>query len=298
MLIEDLVDVVITRRNVTYYKNLGYDVPKIRGNSRTIKSGSDGIIAVKSKDVNPKSKITLLNFECDCCGVHFQRTAEHYYQRVAKTGDYHTYCEECYHIGAKDTMLKRYGYEYGGCIPEAKEKQKQTCLEKYGVEYSFQSDVVRNKAKETFLKKYGVEHYSQTPEARQRAKENFNQNGIICSSKAQEKISDIVGGKLNYLFCGFYLDMLYEDWLDIEYDGSGHDLRVKIGKMSQEEFGKKERQRYAVIHANGLKTLTIKGNIKDILPDNDKLKRDIFSAINELRLTDKNSVIIDYTNLC
>ena len=294
MLVDNKIEIKITRRNVTYYKNLGYDVPKITGNSH---SGCDGTILVDSKDVNPKSNVVYLDFVCDCCGKSFKRTPEHYYKRVRDTGDINTYCQKCYHVGASNTMMDRYGYEYGGCIPEAKDKQRQTCLERYGVEYVQQSLEFKQKSRETLMEKYGVEHISQTDWMRERSRQSFHNNGLVSSSSSQRKIAEMVGGSLNYKFHGFYLDVLYEDWLDIEYDGTGHDLRVKCGKMSREDFNLQERKRYAAIHAYGLKTLTIIGGIRDVLPSDDKLLSDINAAIETLRSTDKHSLIIDYSNL-
>lgn len=183
-------------------------------------------------------------------------------------------------------------------IPESQEKSKKTCKDKYGVEFTFQVPEFQEKSKETLLEKYGVTSPSKLPGARERAKRIFHQNGLISCSKQQRKIAEIVGGEVNHKFCGFYLDILYEDWLDIEYDGSGHNLRVQMGKMTQEEFDILEKKRYAVIHANGIKTITIKGNKKDILPDDKQIKMDILLGVKELKETDKHSYFIDYSKLC
>ena len=74
-------------------------------------------------------------------------------------------------------------------------------------------------------------------------------------------------------------------------------MRVKMGKMTDEEFDKQERKRYAVLHSLGIKTITIIGNDKDILPDDDELKKDIFSAIKEIQDNNLKSYKIDYSKL-
>ena len=102
---------------------------------------------------------------------------------------------------------------------------------------------------------------------------------------------------MNKLFHGYYLDIFVDDWLDIEYDGSGHDMRVKMGKMSQEDFDAQERKRYAVIHKSGIKTITIKGNKQDVLPDDSILLQDINQAIQALKSDNIKSYHIDYSNL-
>lgn len=287
-----MIEIPITRRNVTYYKNLGYDVPKIKQRGSYF-----GNILVKSKDVNKKSKVILLNFKCDNCGKIFQRTPEKYYRRVRDSGSLKTYCIDCHTVGSRETMKSKYGADTWYEIPDAEEKRQKTCIEKYGVPFVQQNKGVREKSRETCLKKYGVESYSQTKEMKAILKENFHKSGIVASSAGQRKIAELVDGELNYLFHGFYLDILYGKNIDIEYDGSGHRMRVKIGKMTDEEFDKQERKRYAVLHSLGIKTITIIGNDKDILPDDDELKKDIFSAIKEIQDNNLKSYKIDYSKL-
>ena len=53
-LIKNKKEITITCRNYTYYKNKGYDIPKITKNNKFYN------IVVNSEDVNPKSKITMI----------------------------------------------------------------------------------------------------------------------------------------------------------------------------------------------------------------------------------------------
>lgn len=193
-------------------------------------------------------------------------------------------------------MKEKYGVEYSMLLPDFKEKVKETSMQKYGVEHYRKSDVVKQKQKETVMRKYGVYSVSQLPQNREKSRELFHKNGLINASSAQKHICDLVKGQLNYRFHGFYLDILFEDWLDIEYDGSGHNLRVKMGKMSQEDFDKKERKRLAAIHFNGLKTIIIKGNDQDLLPPDEEILSDIQKGIDLLRNSKDNNYLIDYSN--
>ena len=61
LLVDENVEVQITRRNRKYYREKGYNIPDCY----------EGNFAIKSIDINPKSKIAMLPFICDCCGKNF-----------------------------------------------------------------------------------------------------------------------------------------------------------------------------------------------------------------------------------
>lgn len=289
-LIENMVDVNIGYRNKRYYEELGYDIPKLE------RCGS-AIIKVKSTDVKPMSKLTMLDFICDKCGKQFKRSAQNWHRNIETTGYTDTLCDECCKGNSKRSIMRKYGVSAGSQIPGATEKREKTCLEKYGVKNPIVLDSVQEKSKDTCMRRYGVERYTLTPEFRELAKELFHNNGLVSSSKTQRHIANLIGGKVNELFHGYYLDILIGDDIDIEYDGSGHDIRVKMGKMSQDEFDSKERQRYAALHKYGIKTITIKGNKGDILPEDTIVIKDIINAIDHLNATGEHTYIIDYSSI-
>ena len=290
-LIKNKKEVNITCRNYTYYKNKGYDLPKITKNNKSYS------FIINSEDINPKSKIIQLDFICDHCGKKFKRTAEKYYYRVFSTGDLKTYCNNCYLIGSRDIMLQKYGVEYGGQVEGSIKKREKTCIEKYGVSHALKTKESQNKSKLTCIAKYGVDSFTKTNEFRKQAKEYFKKSNIITCSKQQKHIADILNIPTNIYFHGYYLDMVYNDNIDIEYDGSGHNLSVKHGDLSQEDFDKRERKRYAVIHNYGMKTITILGNERDILPKDEILLKDILNGIEYLNNSNDLSYIIDYTKI-
>ena len=289
-LIDNLIEVKVTRRTSGYYRKLGYEIPPLKDNTSCI------IIKVKSRDIPKSSKIIFLDFECDNCHSLFKRNAQTYYRSLEK-GYIETLCQDCYHAHTKQAIKEKYGVEYGSQIEGFKEKTKNTYKERYGVEHPLQLQRFRQKAKQTCLKKYGVESYSKTKKFKDKAKTTFSVSGIVISSKAQRYICEILGGELNAFYHGYYLDILYEKWLDIEYDGSGHDLRVKRGTCTQKEFNAQERKRYAAIHNYGCKTLTIKGNSKDLLPKDEELIQILHKAIEFLRLSKEKSYVIDFSNI-
>lgn len=120
--------------------------------------------------------------------------------------------------------------------------------------------------------------------------------GCLQSSYGQEHICKLVNGTLNYPFYGFFLDILYEEWLDIEYNGGGHDLSVKLSQVTEEEFAVKEKRRSAAILSKGLKQLIIECK-NDKLPDDEKLKEAIFDSIEKLRNSEIKKITIDLTQL-
>lgn len=285
-MLNEKVPVSISRRNRKYYVDKGYNIP----------DNFEGIFDIYCKDVNPKSKTNII-FICDCCGTKFERSAQNHYRRFAKAIDSNVYCPNCYHKHTIESMKEKYGVEYGTQIEGYKEKSKETFKKRYGVDHPLQSKRIQEKIKQTCLEKYGVNSYTKTEKFREQAKKLFNNNNLVSCSKAQKHICELFECKLNYHFHGFYLDCLYQDWLDIEYDGSGHNLSVKTGKITQEDFDLKQRQRYAVLHQFGIKTITILGNKQDILPIDSILQADIEKAIQYLKETKANSYTIDYSNL-
>lgn len=284
LLVDENVEVQITRRNRKYYREKGYNIPDCY----------EGNFAIKSIDINPKSKIAMLPFICDCCGKKFYRSAQNYYKRNHFDD---ALCKDCYHIHTQESMQEKYGVKSYSQAKDYRDKVKTTCQEKYGTDHYTQTKEFHQRVVQTCKEKYGVDSYTKTPEFREKAKTLFRNNGLVCSSKAQRRICELVDGQLNYYCHGFYLDVLFEDWLDIEYDGSGHDLRVKCGKISQTEFNQKERKRIAAIHHHGYKTLIIKGNDRDRLPSDNILYTDIYKAIDYLRNNKAKTFEIDYTKL-
>ena len=111
----------------------------------------------------------------------------------------------------------------------------------------------------------------------QRIQKTMYKNGTQQCSSQQKHIHNLIGGKLNYPYGKSSLDIAFpEDKIYIEYDGSGHDLSVKIGSMSQEEFNKREVRRRYALYRRGWKEMTIVSR-KDYFPKDFK----IIEMINE-----------------
>lgn len=170
MIKENFIDIHISYRNITYYKNLGYS-PEI-----------DQIITIKPEHLAPVShqKITAV---CELCG---NETVLRYYKYLENKNRHNFYsCKKCSNIKREKTSLQKFGVTNYAKTEECKEKisknnmqkygVKTTLLEKstkekidkkiyelYGVKNILSSKEIKEKSKKTMLKKYGSEHYSKT----------------------------------------------------------------------------------------------------------------------------------------
>lgn len=113
-------------------------------------------------------------------------------------------------------------------------------------------------------------------------------------SKAQLKIHEAIGGKLNYPIEGFFVDIAFDDKkLCIEYDGSGHNMAVKLGRFSLKQFHRYEKWRQSKICNSGWNIIRLVSK-KDSVPINiDSIIKSSESLFNENR----KIVIIDLDSL-
>jgi len=178
MIKEKELSVLITRRNISYYKLLGYNVEQINTE-----------VLIKIEDVNKNShqRITAV---CELCNSEHNLSLYKYYKNKERYGYYG--CKKCSREKSKKTNLERYGDEYYNnnektqktCLKKygvnttllesnTKEKIKKTNLEKYGSEQPLSSDMIREKSKNTLLEKYGVDSYSKTLEFSEKFKKTI-----------------------------------------------------------------------------------------------------------------------------
>lgn len=172
---------------------------------------------------------------------------------------------------ASKTIYEKYGVENCFQSEECKNKGKKTMLFKYGVEYPSQSQEIRDKIKQSVYEKYGVEHISQSIIIRERVAKTLYENGTIIASRQQIYLHQLFGGELNYPVSHYSADICFPDEkLVIEYDGGGHNLRVTLGELTQEEYNTKELIRDKMIKSKGYKQMRIISS-KDLLPSDEVL---------------------------
>lgn len=174
----------------------------------------------------------------------------------------------------KEVQFEKYGNFYSATI-EGKEKYKKYCMDNYGVINLFQLEEIKYKSRRSMKKKYGVEYLVQIPEiAHNRTLKGMDTKfkmGLLPSSRQQEYLHKYYGGVKNYVVSNCALDIaLLDDSIYIEYDGSGHDLRVKYKECTQEEFERKEMSRKYFLLRQGWKEIRII-SLKDYIPSDEEL---------------------------
>lgn len=162
-------------------------------------------------------------------------------------------------------------------------KTKKTTLQRYGVDSYTKTDEYIEKTKKTNRERYGVDFSLQSKEVRDKAYQTFVKNGSMPCSIQQKHLHNVLGGELNYFNNRCFLDIAFPaEMIYIEYDGGGHDLDVKLGKLSKEEFERKEMKRYFALKNEGWKSIKIKSG-SDMLPTDEELSRLIYKSKNLLK---------------
>lgn len=227
---------------------------------------NDGLYACKSC-VGHKMSVTNLQKY----GVKFYTQSEEFKEKARKTNlerygyENYTQCEEGKER-KKNTMMKKYGVEYISQNPDFLNKARETCMEKYGTPYPIQLQEFKDKVKQTCKERFGVEYVSQSLEIREKISNTFYKNGSANTSKQQLYLYNLYGGELNFPLIKLNIDICFpEEKLAIEYNGGGHNLLVKTGKITQEEFEKKEIIRNSILKKEGYKIMIINSD-KDKLP--------------------------------
>ena len=180
---------------------------------------------------------------------------------------------EEYKIKVKETNLKKYGVDNVFKNISIQEKQKQTVQKIYGVDNVFENDEIKNKIRFTIKKKYGASHIMKVPEIKEivikKQKESLYKNGNVQTSKQQLYLYNLLGGELNYQVDLLNLDIAFpEEKIYIEYNGGGHDLKVKMGLITYEDFLASELKRYLFLKENGWRQILI-NSPRDYLPSDD-----------------------------
>ena len=204
-------------------------------------------------------------------------------------------------------------------LKEINQKRRVTCLKRYNAEIASQNQEVRDKMSSSMTKtiqehpelienrkkvmkeKYGVECFAQDPEKmkeiKRKANITMNKNQTAPTSQNQIRINNLVHGCLNYPLDNLLLDIvLIDDMIAIEYDGGGHDLLVKMHKLTKEEFETKERKRELFIYSKGFKIIRVISR-RDKLFCDDKLLNLINTCRDYLNTMNHHWIHLDIDNL-
>lgn len=281
MLLTKKLTIRVTSNMCKYYRNLGY---KFKCNDK---------IEIDIKDL-PKGSAYKVNIQCDGCGKELSVIYEDYIKRSIN-GKY--YCKKCKSIKTRKTCIEKYGVDNPFKVKDIQEKQKETVRERYGVDNVFQNEEIKSKIKDSLIRKYRVDHPLRNNKIKeqviQKAQITMFKNGYQMCSKNQKILHFLYGGKLNYLFDRLWLDIYFIEYgIYCEYDGSGHDIEVKYGKLTEKEFKEKEIKRYKFLKSKGLKEFRIISR-KDYLPPKEVLLSIKDYAFNVLNNNLSDFIIFD-----
>lgn len=167
----------------------------------------------------------------------------------------------------KESNQKKFGVDYPMQLPEFREHMQETDMKKYGVPYHIASPLIREKGKQTLYEHYGVTHPTQNREILNKSLATRYQHGNFTCSKQQYKLYEYIGGELNYPFMNFVIDIAFpEEKIAVEWDGSGHDLSVRMGYITEQEFKRNENFRNITLFNNDWKIIRFITK-KDIFPE-------------------------------
>ena len=199
----------------------------------------------------------------------------------------------------RETNFKKYGVSHVDLsVPAIRDKYKATMIAKYGTEFPTKIPEIKHIAitrmQETNLKRYGFRVASKNEIIKNKIRDAFVRNAsCVPCSKNQLYLSELFTGRINVNVGYYFLDITFpESNIYCEYDGSGHDLCVRLGYMSKDDFQNKELIRYKYLKEQGYKLFRIQ-HLKKALPDDNILlffKNFVFTLLNNTHL---NWVCVD-----
>lgn len=206
---------------------------------------------------------------------------KHYSQTKEYKEKWHNTCKERYGDDyrkrfinkAFETFCEKTGYEYPSQSPEVREKIIKSYIDHYGVDNPQLSSEVRERTEKTCLERYGCAIPFQSEEIKEKIAWTSYENGSVPTSKQQLYLFNLYkladnSAQLNYPISHFNADVcLTEEKIDIELDCGGHNLSVKTGQLTQEQFDRKELIRDRVIKKEGYKIIRIISNTNKLPHD-------------------------------
>lgn len=262
MLITEFVEIKIRKDNIDYYKAKGYS-----GELREI-------IKIKVKDLQPKSdkKVT---YECDCCKKEIEVRYEDFLKKEKREySELGVFCDSCSKKVKSEWEKKNFPDKRKERYLVIKKKKEQTLIKRYNVDNPMKSEAIRNNYKNNFIKKYNTDNPMKVREFREKLNKNMGNNNLkvyysvngkeyykfnsVSCSKTQKHINELYNGELNHLInYQYFVDVLLEENIYCEYNGSGHSLSVIFGKISQKDFDNREYKRYYALKQLGYKQFLI-----------------------------------------
>lgn len=273
MVIDNIIEVGLRGNiRIPYYREKGYDIPTKIGSKKVEVIDYSKKIYVKLEDMPEysESKVSIkCDYQEDGCRDVYQKSVMDYLKNNVNSVVKKDCCsnKKCLSKKIAECNLINFGFDYHTNQPEHQAKVEETNMRKYGSRTIMGTDYFKIKTKETVNDKYGVDNISQLEEVKFKKAETFFKNGTVATSRQQRYLHVLVGGILNYANKTPSLDIAFpEEKIYIEYDGSGHDLNLKMGQITIEEFKDKEKRKYYYMKQLGWKGVTIISRI-DRMPE-------------------------------
>ena len=267
MIISKTVEVIVNNNKIRFYKDNGF--PNCKRFDK---------IEIPIELLGNTSKIEI-ECECDYCHKHFKKAyGEIIIGRKTINKDC---CNDCKYKKIEEVNLLKYGVKTNLILTENKEKSKETIKKKYKVNNVMQNIDIKKRQQQSLIEHYGVSTPILNPDIKKKISETkikkygyeytkngmLSINGVYCS-KSQKIICDFFDFKINYIIEQYCVDGIKGNNI-IEYNGGGHDLEVKQGKISIEDFQKKERKRIDFLKELGYNILIIENPVDKEITQND-----------------------------
>ncbi len=276
MIKEEKVIIDINSRNISYYRQLGYEI-----NLSGINDKKKIEIPIYQVSKSSKIKITAI---CDVCKSEKCISIVKYYQNYDRGGFYS--CFNCKNIKKEMTNIKLYGVRSFSQTEKFKEKYRKTCKERFGVENPNMLKEIREKTKNTCFEKYGFTNpllrpeiiesnreWMSSSEFKEKSKISLLKNWGVDSFSKTDKFKSIIEDNKSLI-----IDKIKKTFLEkygVEYYSKTNDWRAKyLSNILEIEKKKKETciKRYGVENVSQIEQVynkIIKTKIENnqIIPD-------------------------------
>jgi hypothetical protein len=121
MLLSKEVEVNLNSSTISYYENLGYEIPRVYDNKRnryTVKVGTK--IIVKAEDVMKGSTSVYFDVRCDYCGKEHKKKVSKYYLHKNEYNSKDA-CDSCKSKKSDETMMIKYGLTHNTQLDSVKQ---------------------------------------------------------------------------------------------------------------------------------------------------------------------------------
>jgi hypothetical protein len=124
MLKSEFVDVLLNPTNISYYENLGYEIPRRRRNTRvsktklTVPRGTKILVDIKDLPLHSNAYV---QYECDYCFKEKTIKYNTYNNQKEKSINKKDACPTCASKKVKETMQDKYGVDWNTQLPEVKD---------------------------------------------------------------------------------------------------------------------------------------------------------------------------------